>query len=394
MYKDFFKTIDTEEKAYWLGFIASDGNIRKDLLECSITVQESDSNHLKKFSKCFEDYYTVKHYNYSYSYPIAKISIYSKQCCLDLEKYGIIPNKSLSLKVNKELIPNNLLKDFIRGYFDGNGSIYRSTLNRNSGYNYEEWGCNFVGSYEMILLIKDFFKSNNPIIKRKAVFSIDWGGTLSTYEVLKKLYENSTIFLDRKKEKFLELQSSQRLNKLVSRRDYFAEEKNTSILVGFVMGGASIRFLTATKQSKEKEKLKKIAEIFKKYNYEYELVEDSCVKDGYILRVRLSPDVAKNYRHSFYPNGNKTVTRHLLNELNDDGLFIWFLLKSKNKDHGLQLETSRLTDDEINIIYNYFTNNHKVDVSFHRRKGKKIIYFPKKTKEYFFRKFMFQGAPV
>lgn len=394
MYKDFFKTIDTEEKAYWLGFIAADGNIRKDLLECSITVQESDSSHLEKFSKCFDGYYTIKHYNYSYSHPMAKIGIYSKQCCLDLEKYGIVPNKSLTLKINKELIPNDLLKDFIRGYFDGNGSVYCSAPNRSSGYNYEEWGCNFVGSYGMMLLIKDFFKSNNPIIEKKSVFSIDWGGTLSTYEVLKKLYENSTIFLDRKKEKFLELQSSQRLNKLVSRRDYFAEEKNTSILVGFVMGGASIRFLTATKQSKEKEKLEKIAEVFKKYNYEYELVEDPCVKDGYILRVRLSPEVAKSYRHSFYPNGNKTVTRHLLNELNDDGLFIWFLLKSKNKDHGLQLETSRLTEDEVDIIYNYFVKNHKVDVSFHQKKGKKTIYFPKKTKEYFFRKFMFQGAPT
>lgn len=394
MYKDFFKTIDTEEKAYWLGFIAADGNIRKDLLECSIAVQECDSKHLEKLSKCFDDYYMVKHYNYSYSHPIAEIRICSKQCCLDLEKYGIVPNKSLTLKINKELIPDNLLKDFIRGYFDGNGSVYCLTPNRSSGYNYEEWGCNFVGSYEMMLLIKVFFKSDKSIIKRKSVFSIDWGGTLSTYEVLEKLYKNSTISLDRKKEKFLELQSSQRLNKLVSKRDYFAEEKDTSILVGFVMGGASLRYLTATKTGKDKEKLERIARIFEENNYHYELDEDPAYKGSYILRVHLAPEVMKHYRHQFYPNGNKTVSRHLLNELNDKGLCIWLLLKTKEKDKGLQLETGKLTNEEVEIVYNYFVNNHKIDVRLHTRKNKKIIYFPEKTKQYLFEKFMNQGVPA
>ena len=395
MYNNFFETIDTEEKAYWLGFVAGDGRVTSNLQSCSIGLQLGDKEHLEKFAKCFNNYYKVKTIDYGAKeeHPQARISISSKKCCEDLIKYGVTPRKSFTLKANMEMIPQELQRHFFRGYFDANGSIYCSHPDRTNGYNYDEWGCNFVGSYEMMKSIKEFFKTESPIRPRKSVYGIEWNGTLPSYDILKILYEDCTIFLTRKKEKFLELQSSQRLNKLVSKREYFAEEKDTSILVGFVMGGASLRYLTATKTGRNKEKLEQVARIFEKYKYHYDLVDDPNVKNGYILRIRLAPEVMKHYKHQFYPNGNKTVTRHLLNELNDEGLFIWLLLKTKEKDQGFELNTSKLTDEEVEIIYNYFVNNHKIDVTLHSRKDKKIIYFPEKTKKYLFEKFMFQGTP-
>lgn len=41
----------------------------------------------------------------------------------DLSKHGCVPNKSLILKFPTTL-PNELVNDFIRGYFDGDGSVY------------------------------------------------------------------------------------------------------------------------------------------------------------------------------------------------------------------------------------------------------------------------------
>ena len=377
MYKDFFKQIDTEEKAYWLGFIAADGNIRKDLNCCSIELQRADREHLIKFSKCFDDYYQVQ--DCDRLFPSSKIRIDSKQCCLDLQQYGIIPNKSLILDIKTELIPDFLIKHYIRGYFDGDGSIYCSYPNRLNGYNYDEWGINFVGTYNVLSFFKTYLKISNNIIKKNNIYELNVNGTLKAYEILSFLYEDAAIYLDRKKEKFKELQSSQRLSKLVSKRDYFAEEKDTSILVGFILGGACIRKLIVSKTSKDIASLQEVKEIFDKYNYKCELKRTTLKQyEQYALQVHISPEIATNYKHQFYPNGNKTITRHLLNELNNDALYIWFLLNSHNIDGGLALGTSKFTEDENKIIQNYFNVVHKIDAKLRHRREKVFIYLPKK----------------
>ena len=52
--KKYFEVIDTEEKAYWLGFIAADGNVRKDFLKMRIELNIKDKNHLEKFKKSLD----------------------------------------------------------------------------------------------------------------------------------------------------------------------------------------------------------------------------------------------------------------------------------------------------------------------------------------------------
>ena len=49
--KQFFNKIDNEEKSYWAGFIAADGNIRKDFLKMRIELNIKDYSHLEKFKK-------------------------------------------------------------------------------------------------------------------------------------------------------------------------------------------------------------------------------------------------------------------------------------------------------------------------------------------------------
>lgn len=180
-----------------------------------------------------------------------------------------------------------------------------------------------------------------------------------------------------------ELQSSQRLNKLVSRNKYFSEEKDTSILVGFILGGASVRNLQVVKQLKDKNKLLEVEKIFKKYNYETALIKkNTTYGETYQLSVNISPEIAKHYKHQFYPNGNKTVTRHLLIELNDDGLSIWFTINSHMAEGSTILGTLKFTEEENKIIYNYFSVVHKIDVRLRHQREKTYISFPASTKEY------------
>lgn len=51
----YFKNIDTEDKAYWAGFIAADGNVRKDYLKMRLELNIKDLGHLEKFKKAFKE---------------------------------------------------------------------------------------------------------------------------------------------------------------------------------------------------------------------------------------------------------------------------------------------------------------------------------------------------
>ena len=374
-YIDFFKQIDTEEKAYWLGFIAADGNIAKDFSCCSIELKQNDFEHLQKFAKCFDDYYTVK--KCERKYPSVKISITCKHCCYDLQQYGITPNKSLTLQVATDKIPPDLQIHYIRGYFDGDGSIFCSHPNRTNGYNYDEWGCNFVGTEHTLQFIQNYFHLSNKIRKKGNCFELDINGILPAYDILSLMYENASIYLDRKKVKYDELRGSQRLNELVSRRQYAAEVKDTSILVGFILGGATIRANKAVKQAKKQDLLIYVQKIFEQHQYQTELIEyDTNYGRSYQLRVLVSPEVAQHYKHQFYPNGNKTITRHLLNELTEEGLSIWLTLNSRLVDAGIALGTMKFTKEENLIIQQYFQVVHKLDLHLRRQREKVYLFFP------------------
>ena len=379
-YTDFFKQIDTEEKAYWLGFIAADGNIAKDFSCCSIELKQSDFEHLQKFAKCFDNYYTVK--KCKREYPSAKILITCKQCCYDLQQYGITPNKSLTLQVAADKIPLDLQIHYIRGYFDGDGSIFCSHPNRTSGYNYDEWGCNFVGTEHTLQFIQNYFHLSNKVRKKGKYFELDINGILPAYDILSLMYENASIYLDRKKVKYNELRSSQRLSELVSRREYTAEAKETSILVGFILSGATIRSNKIVKQAKKRDLLVYVQNIFEQYHYKTELVECSTNHGlSYQLRVQISPEITQHYKHQFYPNGNKTITRHLLNELNDDALSIWLTLNSHPVDAGIALGTMKFTEEENLLIQKYFQVVHKINLNLRWQRGKPYLFFPRAATE-------------
>ena len=387
MYNNFFEKIDTEEKAYWLGFIAADGCVRKDKSCLIIELAERDREHLVKFNHNFDNYYKIVEQKREYNSVL--IRIYSRKCCEDLYKYGITPAKSLTLEIDFTLIPDELKRHFIRGYFDGDGSLYCSHPKRKSGYNYEEWGCNFVGTKQVLTFISQYFHITSKPAQKKGYnyYTLDIGGTLSTYEVVKTLYEDCNIYLNRKKELFDTFQSSQRLNKLVSKREYFAEEKDTSILVGLILGGGSIKGSKIITQSKDINKLQKVQKIFEKYRYKILIQEKNiCYGKVYQFIVEVSPEIAKHYKHLFYPNGNKTVTRHLLNELNNDAITVWIILNSHFVDSGLALGTLKFTLDENEIIQRYFQVVHKIDTRLRHQREKYYIFFPKASKEYLFNK--------
>ena len=211
----FLKDIQTEAQAYWCGFIMADGcvsiNEKINSCELCIKIQANDADHLKKFNKSIEGNVPVTLFNEYTTLPNkekvishqCQIRLYSEEIVHDLKKYGIIPNKSL-IKQFPNNIPDHLMNHFIRGYFDGNGTIV---------FSYKSKICSFCtgsenfakGLYEYIN--KNVCRTSNIYTPDNVhSFRFSMSSYSSMYSFLNYLYTNATIYLDRKfhkKEQFL-----------------------------------------------------------------------------------------------------------------------------------------------------------------------------------------------
>lgn len=122
--KIFFKKW-TPEMAYVLGFFAADGtmiinNRGAHFIEFHIT----DKEVLYKIKKVLHSDHKIsvrvrKNIKHKLGY---RLQIGSKKMFDDLSQLGFVPNKSLVMVFPD--VPSNLLGDFVRGYFDGDGCVY------------------------------------------------------------------------------------------------------------------------------------------------------------------------------------------------------------------------------------------------------------------------------
>ena len=189
-----FDVIDTEEKAYWLGFIYADGCLSEDS-RVGFNLQPTDINHLIKFSNFLECKRKPEIYirpdNFSKR---AQFAFRSKYMYQSLIKLGLHQRKSLNLSFpSKEQIPDKFLYDFIRGYVDGDGSLGK--LKKGTHY-YPR--LSLAGTYEFLdgLYNRTGWK-RNTIRKIGNIYVIEWQGKYAK-EYAHLLYDNSNVYLDRK----------------------------------------------------------------------------------------------------------------------------------------------------------------------------------------------------
>ena len=195
--EDFFETIDSEEKAYWLGFIAADGCLSLKRIHLSLVLAEKDLSHLIKFREAIQaekslyKRYHKKQNTYSY-----KLSLYSFKMYNDLLDKGIIPRKSLTLKPPLN-VPDNLIRHWIRGYFDGDGSIFISKRDQKTYIS-------ILGTKEVLGFILKESEIEWEIHSKDTSKAYFIGGCGNkALKFLSFIYDNSNIFLDRKKERYL-----------------------------------------------------------------------------------------------------------------------------------------------------------------------------------------------
>lgn len=203
-----FEEIDTEESAYWLGFIAADGYVSGGNL--AIRLCERDVGHLEKFRKFIQSTHPVNKYNAKIKgkeHPSCSIFIYSKKIINDLAKLNIVENKTRSFEVPR--IPVELLKHFWRGFFDGDGSISSST-DPKRGRNVEKFNISITGNRLVVECFEKYVKSllstksDSKNVKGTENYYFRVSGNNSVKTILSEIYNNPKIYLDRKYEKVQE----------------------------------------------------------------------------------------------------------------------------------------------------------------------------------------------
>lgn len=199
--ENIFEYIDSEEKAYWLGFLYADGsviyNIEEKRYVIEICLSIKDIEHLNKFKSFIN---TNKNIEIKDHGNTCRLSINSKKICQDLIKLGCIPKKSLILKFPKNnQVNKKFIKDFIRGYFDGDGCISLSKRSKTHSIT-------LLGTFEFINGIINVFNFKNHKIDKDRrhlgnTFTLRLN-VLEGFDFISYLYKDSNIFLNRKFEKY------------------------------------------------------------------------------------------------------------------------------------------------------------------------------------------------
>ena len=204
----FFTEINSEEKAYLLGLIYTDGNVRKkgNSGQLRIQLQLQDEEMILKIKKLLN-----ADSNLIYDKRVGKecvsLEISDRQLYEDLTKHGIIDNKTYSSNHLPE-VPEDLLIPFLRGLFDGDGILSFKE-------NYNEISIGFVSFFEENVLQfqemidrlinkaehnKIYYKNNDG-----SSYKCSWRGRRQCLKILHLLYDNSNIYLKRKYDKFLKI---------------------------------------------------------------------------------------------------------------------------------------------------------------------------------------------
>jgi hypothetical protein len=200
----FFDTVDTEEKAYWLGFFYADGYLDKNGSKLKIDLSVKDALHLQLFADIFQTKVLI----HERSPDKRNGKVYASATCVIVCAYlwnafidkGVKQGNTLSEEISVfEHIPENLMHHFVRGFFDGDGSVYR---NKSGGL-----GFSFVGSYPFMdhlrgVLVASVGLSVTKLGKMGKLSHLRWNGKGASECFKNWLYRDATVWLDRKRDVF------------------------------------------------------------------------------------------------------------------------------------------------------------------------------------------------
>lgn len=188
----YFDRIDSEHKAYWLGFAIADGSVvgsKTGNWAFRVELASYDAGHLELLA---HDLCSSAPIVVDTKRSAARIIFCSRQLCDGLMQHECYPNKTAAHGTPR--LREDLYHHFYRGVTDGDGSF---TCSRDS------WRYELVGSSTFILdyqqwLMKHVGVSETKTVQKGRVLSVRYTGTRQVKEICRILYSDATIALERK----------------------------------------------------------------------------------------------------------------------------------------------------------------------------------------------------
>lgn len=214
---NYFENIESEAQAYFLGLLYADGSCQIHQMSengysytIGLALNEEDKSVIEVFAREVETDLQVRTYNRDvirdsgsiHKRNESKLVLSSKKMFEDLWKLGKQPMK-VETCLRLPDIPDILMHHFIRGYFDGDGSIHIS----NSKYNYLR--VIFYGTFEFLNALKSkimsSINSSDTMIHKQKTHNVSMY-TIGKQNDIKNfydyIYKDATIFIERKKKIF------------------------------------------------------------------------------------------------------------------------------------------------------------------------------------------------
>jgi len=184
----------TPESLWVLGFIFADGSLRRDI-GYRIELSQKEPGILQKINILMESNYPIKKKCNRGGWSngdIYRLRMTSKKIFISLEKYGLHQNKSLDIEFPD--LNKSILNHFIRGYFDGDGSIYKIKEDKRIVTKFCSGSLSFLKSLNEILF--NFCDVNKKRVHYEAIVYY----SEEAFKVLNFIYQGSkeNTRLDRK----------------------------------------------------------------------------------------------------------------------------------------------------------------------------------------------------
>lgn len=198
----YFSKIDTEEKAYWLGFLYADGCVHSNNNEISLNI--TDKEHIEKFKQAIgainHNITEINDDRWKNAKTLYQFSIKDAQLHKDLIHWGCVPQKTLTIEKIPN-IPRDYVSHFIRGYFDGDGSLHYLQGTNNYRISFTSGSASFLKDIQKELEVNLSLSQE----KNTNTYQLQISGRKQIERILNYLYNNSTnsIRLDRKYDSYL-----------------------------------------------------------------------------------------------------------------------------------------------------------------------------------------------